>query len=157
MKAYCKLLTLSAVVNTYEKIALQATKAKMCYQEYLYKVLQEQVIARVDNSVNARIKKARFPFLKTLEEFDFRFQPKLDEKLIRELANLNFLKTGHNVLFIGPPGVEKPHLAIGLKLKAAYAVGTTERFPVDIDDLLLMMWIDGTDPAQKTAVELFGI
>jgi len=121
MKAYCKLLTLPVVVNTYEKIALQAIKAKMSYQEYLYKVLQEQVIARVDNSVNARIKKARFPFLKTLEEFDFRFQPQLDEKLIRELANLNFLKTAHNVLLIGPPGVGKSHLAIGLGLKAAYA------------------------------------
>jgi DNA replication protein DnaC len=121
IKSYCKLLSIPIVASSYESIAMAATKAKMSYQEYLYKVLQEQVIARIDNSVNARIKKARFPFLKTLEEFDFSYQPQLDEKLIRELANLNFLKTAHNILFIGPPGVGKTHLAVAFGLKAAYA------------------------------------
>jgi DNA replication protein DnaC len=121
IRAYCKLLSLPVVAQTYETIAMNATKAKSSYQEYLYKVLQEQVIARVDNSVNSRIKKARFPFLKALEEFDFRYQPQLDEKLIRELATLNFLKTAFNVLFIGPPGVGKTHLAVALGLKAASA------------------------------------
>lgn len=103
IRSYCKLLSLPVVAQTYETIAMNATKAKLSYQEYLYKVLQEQVVARVDNSVNSRIKKARFPFLKTLEEFDFRYQPQLDEKLIRELAAGNFLKTALNILFIGTP------------------------------------------------------
>jgi DNA replication protein DnaC len=121
IRAYCKLLSLPVVSACYEPAALDATKAKMSYQEYLYTVLQQQVITRIDNSVNSRIKKARFPFLKTLEEFDFSFQPQLDEKLLRELANLGFLTTAHNILFIGPPGVGKTHLAVALGLKAAYA------------------------------------
>jgi DNA replication protein DnaC len=119
VKAYCKLLSLPVVASCYQRLALEATKAKMGYQEYLYAVLQQQVIARVDNSVNARIKKASFPWSRTLEEFDFSFQPQLDEKLIRELGSLSFLSTAHNVLFVGPPGVGKTHLAIALGLKAA--------------------------------------
>jgi len=66
-----------------------------------------------------RIKKASFPWIRSLEEFDFSFQPQLDEKLIRELGSLSFLSTAHNVLFVGPPGVGKSHLAIALGLKAA--------------------------------------
>ena len=119
IKAYCKLLNLPQVALHYEEEALNATKAKMSYQEYLYKLLQQQVITRVDNSVNTKIKKARFPFIKTLEEFDFSFQPKIDEKLIRELANLNFLDKAENILFIGPPGVGKTHLAIAMGIKVA--------------------------------------
>jgi DNA replication protein DnaC len=59
-----------------------AVKAKISYQEYLYKVLQNQIIVRIDNSINAKIKKDKFPFIKTIEEFDFSFQPSIDEKLI---------------------------------------------------------------------------
>ncbi len=87
---YCKVLSLPVVAHTYEKEAEAAAKAKISYQEYLYKVLQQQIVVRIDNSVNAKIKKARFPFLKTLEEFDFSYQPKIDEKLLRELAELTF-------------------------------------------------------------------
>jgi DNA replication protein DnaC len=110
-----------SVAACYEPVALDATKTKMSYQEYLYTVLQQLVITHIDNSVNSKIKKARFPFLKTLEEFDFSFQPQLDKKLLRELANLNFLTTAHHILFIGPPGVGKTRRAVALGLKAAYA------------------------------------
>ena len=118
IEAYCKLLSLSSISQTYEAIALDATKTKISYQEYLYKLLQQQIIDRVDRSVNAKIKKAGFPYIAKLEEFDFSFQPKIDEKLLRELATLNFLDNAHNIAFIGPPGVGKTHLAIALGLEA---------------------------------------
>ena len=73
---------------------------------------------KADRSVNARIARARFPVLRTLEEFDFTFQPGLSAVRVRELANLTFLDRATNVLFIGGPGVGKTHLAISLGLKA---------------------------------------
>ena len=131
VRAYCKLLSLPVVATCYQRLALEASKAKTGYQEYLYAVLQQQVISRVDNSVNARIKKASFPWIRSLEEFDFSFQPQLDEKLIRELGSLSFLSTAHNVLFVGPPGVGKSHLAIALGLKAASSRKRTVFFTVE--------------------------
>ena len=116
---YCKILRLPQVDLSYEDEAIKATKTKMSYQEYLYSLLQHQVLIRTDNSINAKIKKARFPFIKTLEEFDFSFQPKIDDKLIRELGNLNFLAKTENLMFIGPPGVGKTHLAVAIGMKVA--------------------------------------
>ena len=118
IESYCKLLSLSSVATNYESAALDAAKAKLSYQDYLYKLLQQQIIDRVDRSVNARIKKAGFKYLATLEEFDFSFQPQIDEKLIRELATLSFLDSATNILLLGAPGVGKTHLSIALGLEA---------------------------------------
>ena len=65
-----------------------------------------------------RITMARFPFQKTLESFDFKFQPSIDVKLLRELAGGRYMDSGDNVLFLGPPGVGKTHLAVALGIKA---------------------------------------
>lgn len=121
IKEFCKILSLPVVFSCYQAEAEDAAKAKLSYQEYLFRVLQQQIVIRVDNSINSKIKKARFPFLKTIEEYDFSYQPKLEERLIRELCNLNFLKEAKNIIFVGPPGVGKTHLAVGLGLKAAMA------------------------------------
>jgi DNA replication protein DnaC len=118
IESYCKFLTLSSVADNYEAMAMDATKTKISYQEYLYKLLQQQIVDRVDRSVNAKIKKAGFPYITSLEEFDFSFQPNVDEKLLRELATLNFLKDAKNILLVGPPGVGKTHLAIAIGLEA---------------------------------------
>jgi len=117
--AYCKLLSLSSVADNYEQLAIDAAKTKISYKEYLYKLLQQQIIDRVDRSINARIKKAGFPYIASLKGYDFSFCPKLDEKLIRELGTLSFLENADNILFVGPPGVGKTHLAIAIGLEAA--------------------------------------
>ena len=118
IESYCKLLTLSSVSDNYEYMAMDATKTKISYQEYLYKLLQQQIIDRVDRSVNAKIKKAGFPYVATIEMFDFSFQPNVDEKLLKELATLSFLDSAKNILFVGAPGVGKTHLAIAIGLEA---------------------------------------
>jgi DNA replication protein DnaC len=118
IESYCKLLSLSSIANNYEQMAIDASKAKISYQEYLYKLLQQQIIDRVDRSVNTKIKKAGFPYIATLQMFDFSFQPTIDEKLLRELATLNFLSDAKNILLVGAPGVGKTHLAIALGLEA---------------------------------------
>ena len=65
-----------------------------------------------------KTKLAHFPFFKTLDEFDFSFQPSINERQIRELATMRFLAHGENILLLGPPGVGKTHLAIGLGMAA---------------------------------------
>ena len=68
-----------------------------------------------------RIQLAHFPFQKTLEQFDFGFQPAIDQRQVEELATLSFMAQGGNVVLLGPPGVGKTHLAVGLGLKACLA------------------------------------
>ena len=118
IESYCKLLSLASISDHYENMAIDATKTKISYQEYLYKLLQQQIIDRVDRSINAKIKKAGFPYIAAIETYDFSFQPNLDEKLLKELSTLNFLKDAKNILLIGPPGVGKTHLAIAIGLEA---------------------------------------
>jgi DNA replication protein DnaC len=84
----------------------------------LEELLSRESAAKHERHTAMRTAMARFPFQKTLESFDFRFQPSLDPKLIRELATGRFIADGDNVLLLGPPGVGKTHLAVGLGLKA---------------------------------------
>jgi DNA replication protein DnaC len=67
------------------------------------------------------LRAAKLPVRKTLEEFDFAFQPTLSERLVWELAELSFVQTNTNVLFLGPPGVGKTHLALSLAVRALEA------------------------------------
>jgi DNA replication protein DnaC len=116
---YCKVLSLPLIKEIYLNEAEDAAKSKISYQQFLYNLLKQQANFRIDNSVRSKIKKAKFPFIKTIEEYDFSFQPEVDEKLIKELSELNFMEEAKNIIFVGPPGVGKTHLAVGLGIKAA--------------------------------------
>ena len=115
---YLKILTLHKIGEIYKVESEKAAKTKLSYTDYLLKLLEEQVLTKIERSINRKMQIAAFPQVKRFEEFDFSFQPQIDEKVIRELANLNFLEDGKNVLFLGPPGVGKTHLAIALGIKA---------------------------------------
>ncbi|CAI1515562.1 transposase/IS protein [Serratia marcescens] len=71
--------------------------------------------------MESRLKQARLPWVKTLKQFDFSFQPGIDRKVVRELAGLAFVERSENVILQGPPGVGKTHLAVALGVKAADA------------------------------------
>jgi DNA replication protein DnaC len=91
------------------------------YAEMLCELLFDEVTARRDRNLATRIKLSHLPFRKTLEQFDFKFQPSIDERQIRELKTLRFAHDASNVIFLGPPGVGKTHLSVGLAMEALRA------------------------------------
>lgn len=86
--------------------------------DYLGELIQEQMARRSDRSINRRLSEARFPFVKTLNQFDFDFNPTLPVHEIKGLSHLQFISQHENVILIGPPGVGKTHIAVSLEVKA---------------------------------------
>jgi len=84
------------------------------YAQVFAEVLEVEVAARRERYLRTRTNLAHFPFPRTLDQFDFAFQPSLDERQIRELASLAFVAETANVVLLGPPGVGKTHLAVAL-------------------------------------------
>ncbi len=97
----------------------QAAKKDLGYRELLAEALSCEWQGRQHKGAQVRLAQARLPWLKTLEPFDFSFQPSIDRKGVRELSALGFVGRAENVVLLGPPGVGKTHLAIGLAVKAA--------------------------------------
>jgi DNA replication protein DnaC len=104
-----------------DAVCEQAAQRSVDYKTFLAQALQTEWQGRYQRGIEARLRQARFPWLKTLEQFDFDFQPSLDRRQVRELAGLSFVERAHNVIILGPPGVGKTHLSIGLGIKAVEA------------------------------------
>jgi DNA replication protein DnaC len=114
-------LRLGAVAERLDGILSQAARAEPTYLDFLDQVLAEETEAKQKKRVAMGIQIAHFPAVKTLEEFEFKFQPSIDAKLVRELATGRFIAGAENVLMFGPPGVGKTHLAIALGRAAVEA------------------------------------
>jgi len=99
----------------------QAAQRELDYQSFLVEALRTEWQGRSQRGIEARLRLARFPWVKTLEQFDFDFQPSLDHRQVRELAGMSFVERAHNVVVLGPPGVGKTHLAVALGVKAVEA------------------------------------
>jgi DNA replication protein DnaC len=98
---------------------LQDATAKECsYADFLDQVLTEEVASKTAKHVTMRTQLARFPFVKSLDSFDFSYQPSIDKKQIQALSMCHFVEHGENLVILGPPGVGKTHLAVGLGHKA---------------------------------------
>jgi DNA replication protein DnaC len=114
-------LGLKAVEARLESLLEQAAKKEPAYADFLDELLGCEVDARRTRYLRARLQLAHLPFLKTFDQFDFGFQPSIDERQIRELRTLRFIHEASNVILLGPPGVGKTHLSVALAEAAIQA------------------------------------
>ncbi len=91
------------------------------YLSFLEELLEEEVACKEQRRVETALKLSGLPFIKSIDEFDFAFQPKLNRQKVMSLFDLSFIQQKANVIFLGPPGVGKTHLAVSLALKACQA------------------------------------
>lgn len=120
-------LRLGHVAERLDAMLAAAARAEPTYLDFLDGLLGEEVIAKQRKRVTMGIQIAHFPSVKTLADFDYKAQPSVDQKLVRELATSRYVAGAENVLLFGPPGVGKTHLAIGLG-RAAVEAGYTALF-----------------------------
>lgn len=104
-----------------DRLAERARAESWTHEEFLVACLQREVAARESHGGEARIRTARFPARKALEEFDFDHQRSLKRDTIAHLGTLDFVAAKENVVFLGPPGTGKTHLSIGLGIRTCQA------------------------------------
>lgn len=113
-------LTRLKLVGTRERLDLllqEGARKELSYLDFLDLVLSEEAASKDAKRTRMGIQIAHFPIQRSLEDYDFELQPGLDRRLIRELETGRFLAHAENLLLLGPPGVGKTHLAIGLGRK----------------------------------------
>jgi DNA replication protein DnaC len=130
-------LKLSRMAACLDGYAERAAKHEWTYLDFLDHLLEAEVSARTERDIAMKTKLAHFPFIKTLDQFEFGFQPSISERQIQELATLRFAANGENILLLGPPGVGKTHLAIALGVAAIQqAVSVYFTTMVDLLDVI---------------------
>jgi DNA replication protein DnaC len=120
-------LRLQNVAERLDAVLSAAARKEPTYLDFLDSLLTEEVAAKQSKRIAMGIQIAHFPAVKRLEDFDFKAQPSVDSRLVKELATGRYVAQAENVLLFGPPGVGKTHLAIALG-RAAVETGHSVLF-----------------------------
>jgi len=117
----CRALKAPSLAAAVERLAERARAETWSHEEFLAACLEREVAARQDHGGENRIRAARFPARKALEDFDFDHQRSLKRDVIAHLGTLDFVDAKDNIVFLGPPGTGKTHLATGIAIRACQA------------------------------------
>jgi len=127
LEYYLKKLRLPTMLREYASMAAVCQKDRSDYPTYLLRLTERELLDREKRAAERRVKDANFPVLKTVDTFDFKAQPSINEQLVRELMRGEYIDKKENVLLIGNPGTGKTHLASALGFSAC-AHGRKVRF-----------------------------
>jgi DNA replication protein DnaC len=115
---HLKRLRLPSMLRHYRKLATQAAQSNLTHEQFLLALLEQEVQSREENTRKQRIRQARFPAPKTLEQFEFTALPSLNKPLILKLAQGEYLTQAKNIVLLGNSGTGKTHLATALGMEA---------------------------------------
>ena len=127
LEYYLKRLRLPTILREYAPMAEVCSQDRSDFTTYLLRLVEREMLDREKRAAERRIKEAKFPVIKTIDTFDFKAQPSINEPLVRELMRGEYLDKRENVLLIGNPGTGKTHLACAIAF-AACAQGKKVRF-----------------------------
>lgn len=119
--ANLKRLQLRHAANNLDNLLRDAARLKLGHLGFLARVVEAEVLGRTETATNRRIREAYLPEICRIEDYDFKHQPCLDRKVLLDLAELGFVDRCESVFFLGPSGVGKSHLSIGLGVRACAA------------------------------------
>lgn len=114
IKEYCRILKLKGIQNTFERLQDDATD----YEDFLHKLLSVELEEKEKRAIGCRIRNAKFPYKKYLDDLELNCLPKSMQQMLPKLATLDFIKEGQNIIMTGNPGTGKTHVALSLGLKA---------------------------------------
>ena len=115
-----KSIRLSAMTEKLSLRLQEATANELSYLEFLQNLIDDEISIRQDRLLSKRLRQAKLPFMKTLDDFDFGFNPSINRQQIKQLATSAFVAKHDNILMIGPPGVGKTHLSTAFSINAIH-------------------------------------
>ena len=118
LKSRLKDFKLSGIYSTVDERLSFAKDKSFSYQEFLELLLEDEENNRRENSYKKRYSRAKLPYQKRIEDFDFSFQPSIDRRVINDFATCQFIGQKKNIIFLGEPGVGKSHLSVAIAIKA---------------------------------------
>lgn len=136
-------LHFSGIIKTADMRVEQAIREKLSYQEFLEILINDELMNRTNNGNQRRMQQAKFPQIKTMEEFNFNYQPSINRQIIYHLGTCEFIRKKENIAFIGPPGTGKTHLAIAIGTKAVIQ-GYSVTF-ITLNDMLEDLYMSRAD------------
>lgn len=119
LRSVCKTLKMPGLARAAEQLTRQAEEEGWALEDYLYELLHTELISRDESAVRNRIRAAKFPDVKTLDDFDFKAAEGLSARTFTTLAAGDYIDAAQNVVMLGPIGTGKTHLAIALGMEAA--------------------------------------